>query len=232
MNQFFDVIQDLFKKLETQKDAVEQAGQATAKALMNKGIIQAFGSGHSMGGAMEVTTRAGGFIPSKMLKDFSIGTYEMIEGVGTQFMRKVDVRENDVVFIISNSGRNPLGVEIATIAKEKGATTIAVTSLEASKNLTSKHSSGKRLFEVCDIVLDNCAPDGDAAIELAGLDSKVCGVSAITCNMLLQSAMLRAAEIMLENGVEPPVYKSANVDGGPEYNQKLEAMFFDRIFHV
>ncbi|MEA5026678.1 hypothetical protein SDC9_72801 [bioreactor metagenome] len=232
-NKVYGVVEELIRKVkDTQGENVEKAARLFADTLKNKGLLQAFGSGHSQAGASELCHRAGGFIPTKQIKEPAGGAYESIEGVGTSFMKKVDVRSNDVVVIISNSGRNPLPIEIAIRSKERGAKVVVVTSLEASKKLTSKHSSGKNLWQVADVVLDNCVPDGDAAIELEGLDSKICGMSSITTAVLIQASVYRAAEILLSEGIVPPVFKSQNVDGGPEYNDRLMTEYFDRLYHM
>ena len=232
-NKVYSCVIDLVHQLETtQKENVEKAARLFADALKNGGMLQAFGSGHSQAGASELCFRAGGFIPTKQIKEPAGGAYEGIEGVGSSFMKKVDVREHDVVVLISNSGRNPLPIEIAIGAKEKGAKVVVITSLGASKKLTSKHSSGKNLYEFGDVVLDNCVADGDAMIELNGLDTKICGMSAITTAVLVQAAVCRASQMLLEEGIVPPVFKAQNIDGGPEYNDALLAKYFDRMYHV
>ena len=195
-------------------------------------MVQAFGAGHSYGGALELTHRAGGFIPSKNIKEPALGAYESVEGVGTSFMKKVDVRPNDIVFVISNSGRNPLPIEVAIRAKEKGAKVVAVTSLEASKNLKSKHSGGKNLYEVADYVLDNRVPEGDSCIEIPGLDVKACGMSSITTAVVLEAVVCRAIEILLDRGIVPPIYKSQNIDGGREYNEAIEKDYIERLYRI
>ena len=100
-------------------------GLAAAKCIADTfeagGLLQAFGSGHSNAGARELCHRAGGFVPTKAIQEPAGGLYESVNGVGEIFMKKVDIRKEDVVFIISNSGRNPLPIEIATQAKERGA---------------------------------------------------------------------------------------------------------------
>lgn len=233
MNPVFNVVQDLINDVHaTQMEAIEQASIACANAIEKGGILQAFGSGHSEAGAMEIANRAGGFIPSKQIKEPSRGSYEGIEGVGTTFMKKVDVRENDVVFVISNSGRNPLPIEIALSAKEKGATVIGITSLGASKKLSSKHSSGKNLYQIVDIVLDNRVPEGDCGCELKGYDSKICGMSMITTSVIIQALTYRTAEILIERGITPPMYKSYNIDGGREFSEALEAAYLDRLRRI
>lgn len=233
MNPVFNVINELIQNVQnTQMEAIEQASIACADAIEKGGILQAYGSGHSEAGAMEVAHRAGGFIPTKKIVEPARGTYEGIEGVGTTFLKKVDIRENDVVFVISNSGRNPFPIEMAIGAKKKGAIVIAITSVEASKNLTSKHSCGKNLYQLADIVLDNCVPEGDCGCEIEGYDSKICGMSMITTSVIVQAVTYRTAEILISRGITPPMYKSQNIDGGREFNEALEAKYLDRLYRI
>jgi uncharacterized phosphosugar-binding protein len=232
-NQVFEVVRRLTDQVEeTEQKAIQDAATLFANAIMGGGIVQAFGAGHSNAGALEITHRAGGFIPTKNIKEPAGGAYESIEGVGESFMKKVDIRETDVVVVISNSGRNPLPVAIALGAKEKGAKVIAVTAVEASKRLKSKHVCGKNLYEIADVVLDNKVVEGDSTIKVDGLDTKVCGMSTITTTLLLQAVTLRAAEIMLERGYQPPIYKSQNIDGGREYNEALEEAYVSRLYRI
>lgn len=224
---------ELIKKVEdTQTENILAAAKCVADTFENGGILQAFGSGHSNAGALELCHRAGGFVPTKAIKEPAGGMYESVPGVGEIFMKKVDIRKEDVVFIISNSGRNPLPLEIACQAKERGAKVVAVTSVAASSKLSSKHRSGKRLFEIADVVIDNQVPDGDAALEIEGLGSPICGMSSITAACALQSVVYEAAKILLSRGIVPPIFMSQNVDGGTEFNQKLLDKHFDRLYHV
>lgn len=232
-NQVYPTVYELIKEVEeTQGANVSAAAEVIADCIEKGGILQAFGAGHSNAGALELTHRAGGFIPSKNIKEPAGGAYEGIEGVGASFMKKVDVRPNDVVVIISNSGRNPLPIDIALGCKAKGAKLIVVTALEASKRLTSKHSCGKNLYELADVVLDNRVVEGDSTIEMEGLDTKVCGMSSITTAVLLQAVTYEAAQILLDKGLVPPIYKSQNIDGGREFNEKLEAKYVERLYRV
>jgi len=232
-NRYFAVIEDLLKEVEEKQAAnVTKAAEIIAESIMSGGILQAFGSGHSMAAAIEITGRAGGLIPAKQIREPAQGKYEQIEGVGTIFCQQLDVRKEDVVVLISNSGRNPLSIEIAIYCKSKGAKVIVFTSLEASKKLTSKHSAGKNLWEYADVVIDNGVMDGDASIEVEGLPYKVGGTSSVSVAVLENAMMLEAIEIMVKKGFTPPVFVSSNVDYGQEHNMKYAAQYFDRLFHV
>ncbi len=232
-NQYYEVIDALLKEVEeSQAENVTRAAELIADSIMSGGILQAFGSGHSMSAATEITGRAGGLIPAKQIKEPAQGAYERIEGVGAAFCQKLDVRKEDVVVLISNSGRNPLPIEIAIHCRQVGAKVIVATSLGASKKLSSRHSGGKNLWEYADVVLDNCVAEGDASIQLPGMPVKVCGTSSVSVAVLENAMILEAVEIMLAKGFQPPVFMSSNVDGGPEYNEKLTKQYFDRLYHV
>lgn len=230
---FFEEAETIMKDLEdTQKQNISEAAQLISASIQKGGILQAFGSGHSYAGAIEICGRAGGLIPSKVIKEPAEGIYEAIEGVGTALMKKVRVDPEDVVVLISNSGRNPLIIEIAETIKENGNKLIVVTALDISKSSTSRHSSGKLLYEYADVVLDNRSKFGDAALTVEGLKTSVCGTSSLSTVLLLQQVMYEAISDMVEKGYNPPVYQSANIDGGREYNEALESQYGDRIWHM
>ncbi|EAG3488410.1 sugar isomerase domain-containing protein [Listeria monocytogenes] len=230
---FFDKARELTEELEkTQAESIHQAAKLVADSIMNDGIIQAFGSGHSYAAAIEVCGRAGGLIPSKVIMDPAGGYYESIEGVGSLLTHRLQAKPNDIFFLISNSGRNPMGIELAEWIKSQDCKLIVVTALDASQTAASRHSSGKLLYEFADVILDNRSVQGDAALELEGLEGKVCGTSSFSAVLLLQQTIYEAVELMLEKGYTPPVYRSANIDGGYEYNFAIEDKFSDRIFHL
>ena len=119
-------------------------------------------------------------------------------------------------------------MELALLAKEHGHGLVAVTSEVQSRKLASRHPSGRRLAELADVVLDNCAPYGDALLPLPN-DGAVCAVSSITGALLAQMLTAEVVRRMLETGHTPPVYLSANVPGGDEHNHALESRYAGRI---
>ncbi len=154
--EFFDKAKEVMGKLEeTQAENIHAAALLISESIQKGGILQAFGSGHSYAGAIEVCGRAGGLIPSKVIRDRAEGMYESVEGVAPFLMRCVDIQPNDIFILISNSGRNPMTIEMADHIKKKGNKLIVVTALEVSSSSTSRHSSGKLLYEFADVVLDN-----------------------------------------------------------------------------
>jgi uncharacterized phosphosugar-binding protein len=218
---YFDVIKNLIPVLEKEEEHMKKAAHFITESIMSGGIIQTFGSGHSFAASLEIAGRAGGLLPVKAVYEETFGRYEKIEGVGNEFLKYWDLRENDCVIIISNSGRNPFIVELAMYVRSRNIPLIAVTALDVSKNTPSRHSSGKRLFELADVVLDNHSTEGDAAVQIGGLETKVGGTSSISADLLLNQAVVFAIEEMINKGFTPPVLMSANIDEGPEFNEKL-----------
>ncbi|MCC2592707.1 SIS domain-containing protein [Tessaracoccus sp. OS52] len=206
------------------------------------GVLHAFGTGHSEAFAMEIAGRAGGFIPTHhmMLKDlFLIGSRKSVSEIGGAELERddsvadelydlYDIRADDAFIIASNSGANGSTVGLARRARAEGLPVIAVTSLEHSKGVTSKHPSGKRLFEVADVVIDNHAPYGDATLELTdGL--KVGPVSSLTAAYIAQLLTIETAAQLQERGTLPPMFISANIPGGDEHNHDLQERYGARI---
>ena len=222
MSQYYQNVLELLKEIhDTQAEAIEQAAAAVAKSIKDSGLVHTFGSGHSAAIAYEAHGRAGGFAAVHAIIDPLRGLSEKVEGYGRALMAPVRLSPKDTMIIISNSGRNALPVEIAMIAKEQGLPVIAITSLAHSKSVTSRHSSGKRLFELADVVLDNHGGPGDAAVSLPGFDVPLGPTSTITGAFIINEIMISAAEWLLENGMEPPIFKSANLDGSKEHNARL-----------
>jgi uncharacterized phosphosugar-binding protein len=225
--------------LHSQRQHIAAAGDVLAAAVGAGGVIQAFGTGHSEAVALEVAGRAGGFVPTNKLalRDLVILGGAAPESVDTYAERDPDtarrvfdlhdIRPSDAFVIASNSGGNGSTVEMARLAKEKQLPVIAITSLEHSHAITSRHPCGKRLFEIADIVIDNRAPYGDALLETE--HGPVCAVSSITSAMAVQMMVAHAIDRLTARGFPPPTYLSANIAGSDERNQRLEARYKGRI---
>ncbi|MBN1265187.1 MAG: SIS domain-containing protein [Anaerolineales bacterium] len=222
LDKILTLLQDMKK---TQGDAIKKAAAIVGEILAKGDVVYTFGSGHSQLLARELVTRAGGLVPIYHLPDPIWGMAEQLEGYGKILFDNFPVKAGEAIFIISNSGRNPEPIEIAMEAKARGLKVIAVTSLEHSKTVQSRHSSGKKLYEFADVVLDSLTPRGDALMSFDGVSEKAGAASTILGAALLNAVMLEAAQYMLDKGVEPPVLVSQNLDGGLEHNQKLQERY-------
>ena len=220
---------------------LDPAIDVIVSSLRRGGVLQAFGTGHSQAFAMEVAGRAGGLIPTHAIvlrdvvlrgrRDVSVlqgGKLEREESIADELYELYSFDPADVFLIASNSGVNGSIVGVALRAKADGHPVIAVTSLEHTNAVTPKHSSGKRLAEIADIVIDNRAPFGDATIGL-GEGLAAGAVSSITAAYIAQLLTLGAAQRLRDAGEVPPLYISANVPGGDEHNDALKARYGERI---
>jgi uncharacterized phosphosugar-binding protein len=129
-----------------------------------------------------------------------------------------------VIILISTSGRNPFPIEMAISAQEAGLRVVGVTSIVYSNSVTSRHSSGKKMQEFCDVVLDNLTAPGDAVIEDGRLPQKVGPTSGWMGCLLLQALMVETAERLAEKDLVPPIYYALNLDGQEEYVQYLDKL--------
>ncbi|MDX6282544.1 MAG: hypothetical protein QOH03_3615 [Kribbellaceae bacterium] len=220
---------------------IQQAAELFTTSLRANGVIQAFGSGHSEALAMEIAGRAGGLIATNRiaLRDLVLLGGEPPELLRSaelerdpQYSRKLyelsAAQSGDVFVIASNSGVNGSIVELASVVKEQGHPLIAITSLQHTSGVDSRHPSGKKLIDFADVVLDNHAPYGDSVLDLPD-GGKVCAVSSITAALIAQMLVAEVLRRLTEAGEKPPVYLSANIPGGDDHNHALEAQYAGRI---
>lgn len=224
--------------LEKERENMEQAAQKIATAIQNGGIIQLFGCGHSHILTEEVFYRAGGLVPVKpilveplMLHEGAMRSsqLERRHDYAQTFMEDVDIQENDVFIVISTSGRNPVPIDVAKFAKEKGAYVIGITSLTYSQSQPSRHKSGKYLFEVVDLVIDNYCVTGDAILQYEKVKVPFAPTSTVAGATILNSIFAEAIRMMADTGLEPPIFLSGNLEGADEHNQALVEKYSKRI---
>ena len=130
--------------------------------------------------------------------------------------------------VVSNSGINAVPIEMARCAKEKGCPVIVVTSKNMSEKLVSRDVSGKHLYELADIVIDNHTPNGDGTLPTS-TGSKIGAVSTIACSYIAQRLVMDIVANYEKDGLTPAIYQSANTSGGDEHNQELFEEYKKRI---
>lgn len=229
VNEVFDIGLGVINRIrETQCGKLDEAGRLIARAHMDGHKFFVSGSGHSHTVAEEFYGRAGGlaFPVPIMTTELTLEEHptkssyiERLSGYAAILAELYGISAGDVVLIASNSGRNAYPVELALCAKERGARVIAVTNLEHSTKVTSRHSSGKKLMDLGDIVIDNCGVEGDSAMKVEGMQASICPTSSMANAFIVQSMVAACADEMLRNGVEPPVFVSLNVDGNEAVNE-------------
>jgi uncharacterized phosphosugar-binding protein len=224
----------------TQTGRITAAADLLTATLQAGGVIQAFGCGHSEALAMEIAGRAGGLVPTNRIALRDIVLYggeptsvlsdpqlERTPSVAHRLYELAPIKPDDAFVIASNSGVNGAVVEMAQLVKQRGHALIAITSLAHSARVDSRHDSGLKLTDLADVVLDNGAPYGDAALDYGS--GAVGAVSSITAALLAQQIVTEVVARLLALGETPPVYLSDNVPGGREHNQELEARYAGRI---
>jgi uncharacterized phosphosugar-binding protein len=230
---YLDTICEMLQHMKgTQGNHIRQAGVLIGDTIMRGNLIFTFGTGHSELLAREVVRRAGGLYPVVMIPEPFHGQAERLEGLAALVIRDLRFKPGDVMIIISNSGRNAEPIEMALLAKQRGLKVIIVTSMSHTGSVTSRHSSGKKLHELGDIVLDNGVPAGDASLAFEGMVAKAGPVSTILGAAVLHSMMAEAIQHMLNKGHQPPVRISANLEQGDANNQRLMDIWGERISNV
>jgi uncharacterized phosphosugar-binding protein len=224
--------------LRNNSESFKKATLEIFKSINSGGVWHLFGTGHSTMAVQEAFHRAGGLIPvNPWLEEYLMpqagplrnGAMEKLSGLSLIIFDYYKPQAGEVLTIISNSGINPTSVEMAEIAKSKKIKTIAITNLEHSKENKSRHPKGKKLFEVCDLVIDTGGVKGDAAITLPNLDVPVGPLSTILNSFIINSLVISVCGEFSKIGAAAPVYLSANVSGGLERNRVLEAKYLSRI---
>ena len=225
------------------KDLLEKAWATNAAAIATLapilgasvargGVIHTFGSGHSDVIAREIIGRAGGLVCVSGVIDPTGGFIENLPGYGQALIERYDrqyqLRPDEVIIVVSNSGKNGAPVDVATYAREKGMTVVALTCMAMSLQTPSQHPSGKRLFEVATHVLDNGGVPGDAIVEVApglhaGPTSTLIGAS------VLNWLMLATLDWLKTNDHPLPILRSQNLPGAIEHNRELGRRYAGRL---
>ncbi len=237
---FFSGMTEIFAKIQsTQGENIDKAASIIAECIENDGILHVFGTGHANLIAEDISMRANTLGPINHVSDVSLsGTVnsfrsdflERVEGIGGYIFETVRPRPQDVFLVISNSGRNAVSIEFAKAAKEHGHPVIAETSVTFSMSQPSRHSSGKRLLDYADVILDNQVPFGDMVVPVDGQKFMGLGPASGIAGMAIVHAMLvHAVMLLVESGYDAPVNISGNLDTGEEHNMRLLEKYWDRL---
>lgn len=156
---------------------------------------------------------------------------ERVDGLATAVLDSSPLRAGDALVVVSLSGRNALPVEMARHARSLGVKVIGLTSVAYAAQTTSRHSSGTFLKDHCDVVIDSKIAIGDAELTLDTIPAPFAPASTVVTSALMQAVMATAAASLAARGVEVPLLRSGNVDGGHEWNRRIFEEYGDRIFY-
>lgn len=228
---------------EKQLDNIKKASDVLSASIAAGGVIQVFGSGHSWGFGIELSKKAGTLVPVHVIQtsDFvtkglvsleefkdKVNIFERKPNMANRLYDLYDIRTEDAFIIISNSGINGLVIDMAIKAREKNHPVIVITSMEHTLAEDSRHPSGKKLYQLGDIVIDNCGPQGDAILESGDL-GKVCSISSITGGVIAHLLTENITQNLLENNQEIPVLRYPNDEDAEKINSDLFKKYEGRV---
>ncbi len=240
-SKFFDQTMTLLQELKrTQADVIHKAAELCAGRIARGGLVFLFGNGHSRMMCEEMTPRQGCYAGFVALVETALSNHAAIvganglraplylenyEGYAEQILNSFHFGPNDAFIIISTSGIRPVVVEMAMGARERGLPVIAIVSKAHSEEAKAAHSSGKKVTDCADIVIDNLCPPGDCVVELEGLEWRTGPVSTITGAMIINMIRCAAAEAMLQRGVKPVMLPSHQFVGNTSASEQLEVFY-------
>lgn len=245
--EYLDKVSNLLLRVgEEQGENIVKAAELITDAILNGNALFAFGTVHSALPISDIYIRAGGLALLNQIKAPALNSVEYdppmvamgmerLEGYGSLILANVDSKPGDVIILVSVSGRNPVPVEMAMVAKQKGMKVIAITSKDYTQSVPSRHSSGKKMFEFGDVVIDCLSVPGDAILELDEIPVKFCATSGVVNTAILQTLMGETIERLVEKGFDPPIFIAGNLDGYEEYKRKFLTQLEEnanRIFYT
>ncbi|MCX3059744.1 SIS domain-containing protein [Streptomyces beihaiensis] len=245
--QYLDAAIGLLERVRDEETGnIAAAGALLADTVADGGRLFAFGAGHSSLAAQDIVYRAGGLalmnllaVPGAVGVDVVPATLgsalERVDGLAAAVLDSSRVRAGDALVIISLSGRNVLPVEMALNARALGLKVIGVTSLAYATGPDaprSRHASGTYLKDHCDVVLDSKIGVGDAELTYEGVAAPFAPASTVTTSALVQAMLADCTADLADRGIEPPMLRSGNIDGGHDWNAKVFDEYGDRIFYL
>lgn len=224
---------DVIRRIrDTQGENIARAAKIIADSIASGNLCHVFGVGHSHLACEEVYPRIGSYNGWHPMVELALSTFvgvsdnngllpeiflENVEGYAREIFKSHRISKGDCMIVISNSGINSVIVEMAMEAKSFGLPVIALTSLDHTKRSRSRHSSGKKLCDIADIVIDNCVPAGDAMVHLDELDAPVAGGSTLAHIAIVQALVAQVAQELLRRGYVPDVIRSHNEEGNKHF---------------
>jgi uncharacterized phosphosugar-binding protein len=240
INYFDRTISILQHLRETQLDHIERAARICTESIANQGLVFLFGNGHSRMMCEEMTPRQGCFAGWVALVELALSNHasivganglraplhlEKYEGYAEEILKGFRFGPHDTMIVISTSGIRPVVVEMAMGARRRGLPVIGICSRQHCELSVAAHSSGAKLIDVAEVVIDNGCPPGDCVVELEGLDWRTGPTSTVTGGMIINMLRVRVAELLLERGVKPVLLPSHQFVGNTSAAQQLERFY-------
>ena len=236
--QWLNNARDVMSRIEeTQMENIRKAAEVMADSIEAGRWVHTFGCGHATIPVEEMYPRIGGFVGFHPMVELPLTFFtritgemgvhqfvflERVEGYGVEIMKGYNFDSRDTMWLFSHTGINNVNIDVALEAKKRGMKVIAYGSAAAAKGETSRHSTGKTIFDVADIVVDSCAPIIDASVDLKNHQDKVGPVSTMAFVTCVWMTVTTVAEILADRGVKLFIHPSHNVPGDTTAKQRLE----------
>ena len=227
---------------QSQKKSLADAATLMVETIQSDHGIFSFGATHSFMLTEELVYRTGGLMLVNPIYPHGMNhavrpmtqtsRFERIPGLGKELLSGSPAKSGDLLLLASTSGRNAVVIDMALAARERDIRTIGITALAYTQGVTSRHASGKKLADICDVVIDNGAPYGDAAVSIPGFGPKVGPLSSLTGIAIVNALACETAARLSAAGITPPVFVSANLDEGDAHNERLLQQNAHRIHYM
>jgi uncharacterized phosphosugar-binding protein len=238
---YFEKTAALLESLrKTQLPLIERAAELCAERISKGGLVFLFGNGHSRMMCEEMIPRQGCYPGFVALVELALSNHadivganglraplhlEKYEGYAEEILKGFKFGPHDAMIVISTSGIRPVIVEMALGAKKRGLPVVGILSLAHCRQAVSGHSSGKKLMDVADFVIDNQCPPGDCVVELEGLEWRTGPTSTVTGGMIINMIRCGTAERLLSKGVKPTLLPSHQFVGNTSAQEQLERFY-------
>ncbi len=238
MKEFYAVVEKELAASLAQEEVLAQAVEIMSKSIAAGGVIHVFGCGHSQMFGEELCFRTGGLVPINaiMVPEYSIypkvrfsQIMERSEGFAEHVLETMNPQSVDTMIVVSVSGRNAAVVDMALAARKQGMKVIALTSLKYTNGVTSRHSSGKLLRDVADVVIDMGGIKGDAALQRENVPVNFCSPSTVVGMSILVGLIGEVIVKLADQGVEVPIWVSGNLDEGDAINNEYIRRYRGRV---
>jgi uncharacterized phosphosugar-binding protein len=229
----------VMKRIETtQMENIQRAASLMAKSIAAGRWVHTFGCGHATIPVEEMYPRIGGFVGFHAIVELPLTFFthivgemgvrqfvflEGVEGYGDRIMESYNFDPCDTMWIFSHSGINAVNIDVALRAKALGMKLVVCGSEAGFKTKQSRHSSGKKLFDLADVVVDNCTYAVDASVPLKDHQDKIGPVSTLAFVTLVWMIITTVAEQLVAQGVKLWIHPSHNVPGDTTAHERLNA---------
>jgi uncharacterized phosphosugar-binding protein len=220
----------------SQMENIYRAASAMADTIQAQRWVHTFGCGHATIPIEEMYPRIGGFVGFHPMIELPLTFFtnivggmnvhefvflERVEGYGIEIMKGYNFDPKDCMWLFSHTGINAVNIDIALESKKRGMKIIVFGSAKESEGKQTRHSCGKTIFELADIVVDTCVPIQDAVVPLKNHYDKIGPISTMAFITCVWTTVITVAEILAERGVKLFIHPSHNIPGDTNAKERL-----------